>query len=42
VFHGGDQAITITAPTFTGTPFGSGTAHSIVQPTIVLNHIIKY
>ncbi len=27
--------------TFTGTPFGSGTAHAIVQPTIVLNYIIK-
>jgi microcystin-dependent protein len=42
VFQAGDAAITISAPTFTGTPFGSGNAHSIVQPTIVLNYIIKH
>jgi microcystin-dependent protein len=26
---------------FTGTPFGSGTAHTIVQPTITCNYIIR-
>jgi microcystin-dependent protein len=29
------------APTFTGTSFGSGTAHNNVQPTIVCNYIIR-
>lgn len=35
-------AITASAPAFTGTPFGSGNAHPIVQPTMILNKIIKF
>lgn len=27
--------------TFTGTPFGSGSAHNNVQPTLILNYIVK-
>lgn len=27
---------------FSGTPFGSGSAHNNVQPTIILNYIIKF
>jgi microcystin-dependent protein len=41
----GSTTSTITAaldstPTFTGAPFGSGSAHNNVQPTIILNKII--
>lgn len=32
--------ITVTS-TFTGTPFGSGTTHNNVQPTIIVNKLIK-
>jgi microcystin-dependent protein len=38
-FTGTPQSPSISA-SFTGTPFGSGTAHKNVQPTIVLNKII--
>ena len=33
--------ITTNAPTFTGTPFGSGSAHKTVQPTILVTYYIK-
>jgi microcystin-dependent protein len=29
------------APTFTGTPFGSGNSHSNVQPTIMVNYVLR-
>lgn len=33
--------ITANAPAFTGTSFGSGTVHNNVQPTLVVNHLIR-
>lgn len=38
---GGTNAVTNLANTFTGTPFGSGTAHNNMQPTAFLNVMIK-
>jgi microcystin-dependent protein len=35
-------AVTSSTPTFTGAALGSGEAHNIVQPTLVLNKIIKH
>lgn len=32
---------TFASATFTGTPFGSGSVHSLVQPTMVLNKLIR-
>lgn len=42
-----DGTVSATLPsaatlTFTGTPFGSGDAHNNVQPTIIMNCIIKF
>lgn len=37
----GTVSVSNTAPTFTGTPVGSGTAHNNTQPSIALNYIIR-
>lgn len=40
--YAGDHTHTIDVPNTTSTSTGSGTAHNVLQPYIVLNYIIKY